>query len=191
MKLNPYNIIIPIVIENDYSLYIRIVTFLLTQLWAHGTGLLPSTEEKRSGKCTWPFSAVIWVIKPRYHHSLFLNGLVVLDDYTQLPGFSFQFDSSPQIDGVQSLNTGAVSSYQTLTTEAESGLPLSWAFPGGRHTGEAGFKPHRTTCCSGLSPPLFKVRNAALKPHSCTFSKLSYFYLSFLSALTTGSLGWT
>ena len=58
---------------------------------------------------------MIWVIKPTYHHSLFLNGLVVLDDYTQLPGFSFQFDSSPQIDGVQSLNTGAVSSYQTLS----------------------------------------------------------------------------
>ena len=50
---------------------------------------------------------MIWVIKPRYYHSLFLNGLIVFDDYTQLPGFAFQFDSSPHIDGLQSLNPGA------------------------------------------------------------------------------------
>lgn len=69
----------------------------------------PLLRKKDQEKCTWPFSAVIWVIKPRYYHSLFLNGLVVLDDYTQLP------DSSPQIDRVQSWNTGAVSSHHTLS----------------------------------------------------------------------------
>jgi len=80
----------------------------------------PLLRKKDQEKCTWPFSAVIWVIKPRYYHSLFLNGLVVLDDYTQLPGFSFQFDSSPQRDRVQSWNTGAVSSHQTLSQLKQS-----------------------------------------------------------------------